>query len=199
MGRDRKQVGVAGIEGDAADTLRRVAMEQSTRPASEPGDFRDRLDHPCFIVGAHDRNELAFAAFREQPLQGVEVDHARRCHRDSDGIRNRREDRVVLDRAHENAGSTGRGACKTIGLRTAAGKNDRGPAGEIERRPYGVARLLDRQARLPARAMYRGRVAAASQYRRHGVDDRAADRGGRIVIEIDNRRGHWIFLSSATR
>ena len=164
--------------------------------ADAPGDLGDRLDRADLVVGEHDRDEDRPVGDRRLELVGI--DPAVAVDRQLDDLEaellevpQRVPDRVVLHGRRDDAvparlaGPGGALEREVVRLGAARREDDLAGLGAEARRDADV-RLVERRAGRAPVDMRRTRVPeGARQVRQHRVEDLAAERRRRRVVEVD--------------
>ena len=198
--RDRQQVDAErlDVEVDPRRGLHRVDVEQDTAPCANPGDeLGDRLDRPDLVVGEHERDEdrpigdarasswsgIDPAIAVDRQLDDLEAELLEVAQGVTDGVMLDRggDDPVAARLARPGRALEG----KVVGLGAARCEHDLAGLG-VEARRDTVVGVIERGASRPTERVRRTRVAEGlGQEREHGIEDLAADRRGRRVIEVD--------------
>ena len=186
------------VDGDFAEALRRVAVEENAGVARDPPNRGDIVQRSDLIVRVHDRDQ--HRARRDGTAHRVGVDRSvavDRQHRDRRAARLLQrlagvEHRLVLGGGGDDVLAALRMKLdraldrQVVRLGRAAGENDVARLG-VDQGGDLRPRLLDRLFGLPApRVAAARRVAEAlAEVRQHGFEHARIDRRGGVVVEVD--------------
>ena len=169
------------------------------RASHPPRDLGDRLDRAHLVVGEHDRDEDGPVG--ELRLEGVRVDPAVAVDRQLDDLEpellevaQRVADRVVLDRRRHDPMAVRlarpRRALQGEVVRLGAARREHELARlDAEARRQPVVGVVEPGPCHPPEGVRRRRVPeGVREERQHRVEDLAADRGRRRVVQVDRHR-----------
>ena len=188
---DRDQVCPFG-RGQLAGALHRIAQEQRAdlvRPFGQPA---GRLDRADLVVDLHHRDQPGALGDRHLGIdQAIGTD--RQLLQVCSGRDGRIDHRRMLDRADRDWSARDRADCLVQRLGRTAGEDH--PAAPGQQRRDLLARQLNRRRCRPARAVHRVRIGEAhilgpGQPRLHCRARFRRERGGRLVVKVDESGGH---------
>ena len=201
MAGEREHVDVVGddVDGDLADGLDGVGVEDDALFVAERADFLDRLDDADFVVGVHDRDEDGLVV--HGALEVFDVDEAVALHGEigdaeallfellagvEDGLvlGDFGDDVVAALAVHLGDALDG----EVVGLGGAGGEDDF-LGGAADERGDLLACLVDGLLGFPAEAVIaRSGVAEdAGEVGHHGFEHARVERGGGVVVHVDGQ------------
>ena len=189
------------MDGNLAESLDRIGVEQDVPLAAHLGDLGDREEHSRLVVGVHEADQNRVRPDRSSHL--VRIQHTLAVHRQP---RDRApltlqmiggmEDGVMLDRRDdEMARATGSGSDdprqgQIIRLGPTPGENDAVLVGDAQGPRHTLSCGLQGVTRLTPPGVDRTRVPEPlPEEGQHGREDIGVERRGRVVIQIDSHRG----------
>ncbi len=201
VARDRDQVGAefAEVDGQFADGLHGVGVEERPAAVGENADGLDRLEDARFVVGEHDGDEggVGTESFADL-VGGDEAFGSWGKVGDVDALLfellSGVEDGVVLDGGGDEvlAGSEAAEEGVVVRLGAAGGEGDVGGA-DVEERGEVLAGVVDGGAGGATVFVHGAGVAEAlGPERVHRVDDLAQDGRGGVVVEVDAAHAGWM-------
>src|SRR5438034_10400024 len=100
-------------------------MKQRVVSSCDPGDFRDRLHHPCLVIREHYRDQSRPWIGGKKAVEHVELDNPVAVNRYPFHFGNRTKNRIVLDCRDEYAIAPSPQQRKMVRFGAAANEEDR--------------------------------------------------------------------------
>src|SRR5579862_4893191 len=192
--RERMAANPIYVDRNFSRRLHRVGVKKSPRFRRDLANFLHWLQHPCFVVGDHDRNQFCVRSQRTahiirinqpKPVHG----HIRHLAPSLLEMLARVQYGVMLDGRSDDviAGLHQSRDRQIVGFGAAAGEDDFRRAA-AEQRSNRLPRLLDGRSSFLPVAMNRRRIAEAlAKIRAHGSEHFRQNRGGSVIVEVNPR------------